>query len=462
MAVTLGPVPAAESAPRRSRLHSTPVSAVPWLEPASMVVAALAWLLLLVPSGYQPGGWALCLFLLGGVPAILTTEPWRRLPTPVWGVPVAVTAAGLLTLATTTQGWTSPRYLAFFVASLLATVCVAAYAHSPRRRLHVLVVVCLAGAGVFLAALPGWVAGGNPDALLRYPIGWHNQMADFLLPAALAGAVLVAGDSRRLRTLGGCTAALAGAGIVLTTSRAGIGLLLLGWVAAGGYAGTRPLRRPALLRVGAVALGSALAVLVLTSPLFFPHASYHFPLLSGSSGRGTSTLAPSTSARLQYVQAALRAWSHSPLVGRGFGAFQAVSAPYLPAGSPHYAVVYNLWVDALVSGGLLFALPLLAAAGILVLRLGRSLLAARPLAGRDGAVLAAASLCLLVLLGHAAFDVDIDYPACGVLLGVIAGLALACTAPAPRMPGRAGAAARLAPAALLATVLVATACAAVG
>lgn len=445
---------------RLLRVAGAPTSALPWVEEATLALAALVWLAVVVPDGYIPGGSAVPVACLALIPALLATRPAERLPLTAWTAPVALGGAALVVIGVTPTHWASARLAGYFLYTALAFVTVAAYASTAVRRRAVALTLCAVGGVVAVEAFPAWWSSGRPDALMTAPIGWHNQLAAFLLPAAVVGGGLFVGACGATRLVGSIAAVVPSVAIVLTTSRAGMVLLAVGWLSTGGFAVGRKDRWAAVGRWLSIPLLVTALMLFVTSHLFFPHATYHFPLLGGGrdSSRGPATMAGDATARLQYARAALAAWAHAPLAGNGFGSFFATSARYLPHGAARYAVPYDMWVDALTSGGLLFAAPLLLGTGALVVVSGRGLRARAGRGSGDAAVAVGAALSALLLLGHFAFDVDIDYPACAGMLGVVAGLSFSCGRRNEAAGGADRSTARVAPAALSALALVATAC----
>lgn len=413
------------------------LDALPAAEHVVMAVNALIWLVAIVPAGYLAAGVPVPAAFLALVPAVLVTRPWDRLPRATWLLPAVLGATALVVLAVTPGGWTASRFAGYFLFPALGLTVTAAYATTAARRRAVAAVVCAVGLVVFVEGWVRWWQGGRPDALMSAPVGWHNQLAAFLLGSGLVGLILALSARGWLRALGAATALLGGVGIVLTTSRAGLALYLLGWVAAGGYLLASGRRGRVWLGWVLIPIGVAAITAVLTSHLFFPHAAYHVPFLQtgAHASRGTATMAENTTTRLLYMHAALRSWLHAPLLGNGFGSFLQTSAHYLPRGAVLYAVPYNSWLDALTSGGLVFAVPFSAGTVLLAGAVGRGLWHRRAdLAGADAGVAVASALAFLLLLAHFAFDVDIDYPACGGMIAVVGGLALAGARPKPARP----------------------------
>jgi hypothetical protein len=170
------------------------------------------------------------------------------------------------------------------------------------------------------------------------------------------------------------------------------------------------------------------AVHALTS-VFFDARTYTSPMTSSGGPRGTATLGGNGEFRKVYINAGLQSFLAHPVVGTGFGSFRAAAAGYLPAGFGPIYGVYDIWVDALMSGGLLYGLHLVAASlgtFAMLVRVGwravRSVSAETPMT--VGAVVAAAALA-----GHFAFDLDSYYLQLMGLLGMLLGLAYSLRLP---------------------------------
>ena len=364
--------------------------------------------------------------MLALLPAVVLTEPWKRLGRVALLLPGLMAGAALLTLMVSPMGWSDSRFVFGFLYATVMFEVAAAYAKDAKRRMFVALGLCIAAIVVFGQGFVSWQQVGEPDGLMQAPLQWHNQFGAFLLaPAVLAGTMFVArvGPSRSGALL---VFALLGSGVVLSTSRACLGLLMLGWGLLAVHAWTREDKWHALLRWLVLPLSVVAAVLLLTSPLFFPDASYHFPLLGhGTTGgsRGPGTMAGNTAARLAYIQSALHAWSNAPWTGNGFGSFLYTGIEDVKPGLPVYATPYNLWVDAVTQGGVLFALPL--AVGSLS-AVGSAAVAAwrrRWQRGDQTSIATGAAIAAVLVLAHAAYDVDIDYPGCAAMLGVVCALA---------------------------------------
>ncbi len=394
---------------------------------AGLVLALAGFLAFVLPGGAAITELGMRLALLTLVPALLTTRPWQTL-----GRPAALVTAGCLVGAMTVlgvTGWAGANFAYYVVYALLAYVVVVGYATTPRRRVGVAVTLCSVALVEFLVAWRSWLTEGNPGALMTGSLHWHNQFAAFLLgPGLLAATVYVRRSLPRLQVPAAVMTVACATGIVLSTSRAGLGLLALGWLAVGYVAWRGPDRRSGAIRWLSVPLLVLAATYVLTRPLLFGGHHYAWPLLSADSGRGASTMVSTNTARLTYVQAALQIFAHHPVFGAGFGAYPAAAVPYLPHGTRAIFGVYNAWVDGLMAGGLVYGGPLLAAgAGVAVVTARAARRAWRGMQGSDQVLAWGVVIGAVAVFAHIAFDADTYYPAVITVAAVLVGLAHALT-----------------------------------
>ena len=254
-----------------------------------MALALLAGLVLL-KSGDRAWprwaiGFALALIALPAVQLIpLPPAVWQALP----GREIEAAALDLVGAGQKWMPWTlsPPRTLASLLALIVPAVAlVAAALASPRGRTFALVTI-VAMALVSTVIGMGQLAGGPHSALRFYAfshredlIGFQanrNAQADVLLAGLLALAALAFGHPARLRhggAIAGAAAALLLAGaLVLTSSRAGIALLVLATLAAmlalGRSLRTRASGRAWLvIGTGALVTVASLAWAVATNPV---------------------------------------------------------------------------------------------------------------------------------------------------------------------------------------------------
>ena len=121
-----------------------------------------------------------------------------------------------------------------------------------------------------------------------------------------------------------------------------------------------------------------------------------------------------------YDLAGLQLASNNVLTGTGVDSFGDGGAQYMPADVAASDLVHNGWIQALVDGGVLLAVPVVVVTLIPALRALLRLLRGRR-AGAN-AVQVGASAAVLVLLGHALFDFDWQYPSLLALYAILASL----------------------------------------
>lgn len=407
-----------------------------------MALAATAWLLVLTPASGGLHDARTALFAACLMPAILAVRPWAYLPLGlVIAVPMAA-AGAVLTLVVTTTGWQQADSPASQVAGLLTLPLVAAYARSENRRRAVVGVLLTA---VALQAWPAWFAwwgSHDPNHLMVGTFFWHNQVGTWMAALGIVGAVSAVRGSGASRALAVLLAGVAGAVVVLSTSRASLGLWLL----------TLALLPLIALRVSsqrARALATALAVpfvvvgllMLLTSSLFFPDKRWDgLPILGGSASaeqatptgpaaitgdRGVGSAASNGSDRFEWTRAALEAWATSPLVGHGFGSFEETSDVRLPETTGRSVWVHDGPAEALTSGGILFGGPIIAICAMLGLSALRVVRRAVTTTDESAGNRVGPALATLVLLAHTLVDFDWHYSSLVVLLGVTGGLVIA-------------------------------------
>lgn len=400
------------------------------LQDVSVAGAATIWILDLTTStgglhNRHTAVFALALLLPLGV-----LQAWRHVPRVLLAL-VGMTSAGAATvLLTSDVGALQADSPAAQLVGLLALVVTTVYARTPARRRAVVGVLVAAAALQFFQAWFPWWGSGSPDTLLVGTFYWHNQVAAYLGALALvAGASAVFGGGA-LQRWSIVVAPVGAAGVVLSTGRSALALLVLGLITLGLLAVTRPRRLlPALL----LPVLTAGVVLGLTSGVFFAGDDYSGPPVTSTpnapapiaGSRGSDSFASNGSDRLRWSAAALRGFADAPLTGHGFGSFAATSAPLLPVGATRSAFVHNGYAEALTSGGLLFGGPLLALCGLLAVRALQGVRAGGPERG----VLVGCSLATLFLLGHSLVDFDWHYPSLVVLLGVTGGVVLSTRPP---------------------------------
>ena len=388
------------------------------------------------------------------------TRPWQRLAAPPLVAVAAVAVAALLVLVVTGGGRDAGVAALSYGVVLACGLVVVAYGRTPARRAAVATVVCAGGVAQFAWALVPWWGAADPSRPMVGTYDWHNQFAAALIAPALLGLGLLLAGRRPWRSAGWIAAPLAGAGVVLSTSRASLGLLVLGWllVVVLAWVGT-----PAGRRRSGVA-SRALVVTVLTvavtfvlpgPPLFTASASP----LAGASQRSQSgeTIDANSTYRTEFWRESLVAFRQHPVAGAGFGRTAADTSGQVPTSWAVSSLAHSGPLQALADGGLLLAVPLLVLlVGVAVALLRRLRPRAEPAddsegesaegegagywRGADHVLVPAAVVTSAVLAVHALVDTDWSYPALAAQAAIVAGVALALprrarTRAAPSDPG---------------------------
>ncbi|MBO9627744.1 MAG: O-antigen ligase family protein [Microbacterium sp.] len=391
------------------------------------------------------------LILLGtAVPLLVVAQPWRF---PWWLLTLAVALpVGVAIVAIThgdAHGIGRMGKFAYFGALLLG---VSGWARTPTRRVVLAGAILLLGVLQFLWSMEQWLAGHDIRISVYGLIGWHNQLADFeLVPWAL-GLCLVALGVSALRArsavrtavllIVAASAGAAGAAILLSGSRFGLGLAACALAAALLLTFLAHRGRALIPTLAWIALTTAIAfglMVLMRSELFFPtEAAEQFDQATAirALDRGLSTDDNSFRTRLEMWGAALRMGATSPAAGVGLLRFIEFERCLVAEGTGLFWHPHNEWLYAWAEGGLSLLLPLLAlTAGLIVLGV-RSL---RPFPGAPQLRADPARWGALVGLGAIAaaqmLEYDLAYP---VLLALIAGTAGMCASPliaAMRAPG---------------------------
>ncbi|MGB8650125.1 MAG: O-antigen ligase family protein, partial [Mycobacteriales bacterium] len=317
---------------------------------------------------------------------------------------------------------------AWVYAALLAAV-VAAWAGTPERRRLLVAGLAVAPVLSFARSWLAWWGGQDPTRPYVGTFYWHNQAGIFLALGVLTGVVVVLVGRRTQVLLGWLVIALCGAGVVVSTSRGALAALALGLAVLLVLAALQPRRR--LRSVGAVLavpVVVAATAWLLTGPPFFAARS---ALLSGTEARSAhgETLSANSAHRLDDWAHAWRVIQHWPLTGAGFHGFAAASKQVDPAGRGSLTpFAHNGFLQLLVDGGLVLAVPVLLLLAALAVSLVRRLPAA--VASSDWAVLGGLA-ALVALVVHSGMDFDWSYPA---LLGGLAVVSSVLWAPAVAAP----------------------------
>ena len=341
-----------------------PASRLELVEHAAMA-AALAWWGLVLT--YHSGGrdkWVLTLGIPLAVAALVACRPWTFLPTRSLATACALVAAVLAVCLVTPTHWYAGSQAATYAYSAVLLIAVRAYARTPGRRTVVVGIVLAVGLAQLGWAFTAWHRLGTPSAPMMGRFFWYNQFAAFELAPAVLGLGLAVRGAIPLRLLAGAAAVLGSTGVLLSTSRASMALLGLGWLAAGvlsllgapaGRERLRTLGRLVLL----AGLTAATAYLV-TGPPFFDHRASP---LAATAGRSVAQpVAQNGVYRLDFWQQAVEIFRRHVLSGAGFGSFGRQTTLLDPT-APHAQFVHNGYLQAFSDGGLLLGLPFALAVG---------------------------------------------------------------------------------------------------
>jgi O-antigen ligase len=390
----------------------------------TMVAALLWWGLVLT---YHSGGrdrWVLTLGIPLALAALVAARPWSVLSTRSLSVAAAVVTCVVAVCLVAPTHWYAGSQAATYAYAAALLVAVRAYARTPFRRTVILGVVLAVGLAQFGWAFAAWQRLGSASAPMMGRFFWYNQFAAFELAPAVIGLGLALRGAVPLRLLAGSAAVLGSAGVLLSTSRASMALLGLGWVAAASLsllgAPTARARTRVLARLGLLTGLTAVTVYLITGPPFFDHRASP---LSATVGRGAAQpVAQNGAYRLDFWHQSLEVFSRHVLSGAGFGSFGRQTR-LLDAQAPHAQFAHNGYLQAFSDGGLLLGVPFaLACIGILVAVVRRC---SRRAAGQEYGAVALVAVSVLLLAAHSGVDFDWSYPSSMAEIAVLAGLALA-------------------------------------
>jgi hypothetical protein len=333
----------------------------------------------------------------------------------------AVAALGVCVFAP--SGWYGSDVAAGYAIAAGCFVAARRYVQDISRRDLVVAVVCLAGLYEFSQAFTSWWGGGDPSVVMAGTFYWRNPYAAFLLPGAVVGLGLIAAGRSPWNLVGWFSVPICAAGIVFSSSRATLAVMILAWFA---FVVAMRRQRPALKRtIGGIGLAVALTVALPGPPLFAHYRSPLSAIIERSSGR--QTLSHNGVDRIKFWWQALKVFVHHPLDGAGYHTLASAGAFYTPSGWPRSPLAHNGYLQPLTDGGLLLAIPVVVATVVVAWWALRG--STRALLSRDSQgsapVTAAVSLALLAALAHSGVDFDWSHPA----LMVEAGLLAACVAP---------------------------------
>ena len=406
---------------------------------AAVALALLWWAFGLTHATGGRDPWALTLATPSALLALFAVRPWRVLTARSLTLAAVVSLTPILVCLLDPTHWFGADQAATYAYSAVLFVTVRAYASTSGRRLAVIGIVLGAAVAQFAWSLIAWVGGGDPTSVMSGTFYWYNQYAAFLLAPAVIGAGVAAVGKSQLRLAGAFTAVLASAGVVYSTSRASIALLVAGWVAAGvlavlAGAGVRQRMACAARWLGVVGVTALVASILPGPPLFTHRVS---ALASTAARDAQNSVGRNGGFRMQFWRQALTVFRQHPVKGTGFDSFGRQSGLVDPNGV-HSTLVHSGLLQPLSDGGLLLGLPFLAACLLIGLGLLRRL---APDAWRaDHGLVPLVSVGSLVLAVHSAVDFDWTYPSLMALSAILAAVALAWSPTADRAADPAAAA----------------------
>lgn len=410
------------------------------------VAAVLLWWavpLTRATGGREPHVVSIGLFLV--VAGLAVTRPWQRLRPLELLAAAALVVAALVVCLASPVGWAGANDLgSWSLATGVYLIC-RAYISSSQRALALVAFVALAGLLQFSDSWLAWWGGADPSRPMLGTFYWHNQYAAFLLVPALLGVALAVWPRRPVGVVGWVVAPLCSAGVLFSTSRATIGLLVGGWVAILALAGWMPERRTAVVRVLLLAVLTVGIAFALTGPPFFSHRAAPSSALAKRS-ESQSAGGDASYRTITWRQAAIVYRDH-PVTGTGFHGFASAASAATP-GQPHSAFAHDAWLQAFSDGGTVLGLPFLLASLAAAVALIRRLVARVRRRTEPGLVVA--GVAAMLLAAHSLVDFDTSYPALFAMLAVATAIGLTplggsmCVAAVRR---------RLSPAALVAIVV---------
>ena len=408
----------------------------------ALALVVMAWWVTPGEGGRDPG--RLLWGLLGMTPALLATRPWSRVPAREWLAALVLTGSAVLVALTSATGWLGAPQVGIWAYAGVVFVTIRAFCIDDQRRRAVVIAVAVLGLEQFSRAWLPWWGGRDPAKRMIGTFYWHNQFAAYLLAAGLGAFAVVALSPRsRARLLAAVCAPFCAAGVVLSTSRSTMALLLTGvlYLAA---AATRRRDWASARRVGVLAVGSVLLVSLMASRLVFPDNGAS-PFEATARRASEEGLLSNGSYRLDYWDAAGAAWRDRPLLGHGFDSFAETSARYLEPGATRSPSAHNGILQAFADGGLLHGAPVSIVMVLLLTVAGRRLW--RDWSGRRIASIpsTAAAVAMTPLLIHSVVDFDWFFPSLLAVTAILAAVVLGPPAPsaAPRRRAVAASAAGL-------------------
>jgi O-antigen ligase len=333
-----------------------------------------------------------------------------------------ISAAAIAVAVFAPTGWSGATTAASYVCAAWIAVVVAAGIVRDRRLVDV--VVALVVVGTLVEVAESWLAWWGGESAASPMIGtfyWHDPLAAFLIPGSLIGLSLWLRRSGALSVLGLFGLMLGSIGLVYSTSRAADACFAAGALAVIGANLVE--RKLAGLRKAGWAIGlTAVSVWGIAGPPFFPHRSLPF---AGTAARSSGqSLDQNGGCRLDFWREALGVFGRHPVTGGGYHSLATATAGHNPNGWPVSPLAHNGYLQALSDGGLLLALPFLAAVVVVcwwVLRACGSAIHRREFSTAGFAI----PVAIVVMLLHSAVDFDWSYAAdfalVAILVGVVAG-----------------------------------------
>jgi O-antigen ligase len=363
--------------------------------PGILVGFAVAYVTM--PFAHATGGrdpWSLAKAAIVVSVALIAAKPWRELRTGVLVLALAVSVAALAVCLVTTPGWFDGSRAASYALAAATFVAVASYARSVRRANWIAAIVATAGAMQFCWSFVAWWGGRDQNIPMVGTFYWHNQFAAFLLAPGLIALALIIRHRSPWRLVGWVVAPLAVAGIVHSTSRGGMGVMLAGWLAIGILAlRVRPNRRAFVRWLAASALAAGVTVAVAGPPFF---ASSAAPLSATAARASSGETADANGAyRVRMWRESVTVFEHHPVTGVGYGGLMSAAGELTPASWPRSPLAHDDYLQALAEGGLLLGVPFLLACGAIgfgLVRVARSRVRSRIVDVRTGVVVAALAL----------------------------------------------------------------------
>lgn len=389
------------------------------------VAAVLLWWGLVMT--YHSGGrdrWVLTLGIPIALLALAAARPWAVLSTRFLAGATATAAAAVAICLIDPTHWYAGSQAASYAYAAVLLVAVCSYASTPGRRTLILALLLGVGVAQFAWAFAAWQHLGSPTSAMLGRFFWYNQFAAFELAPAVIGVGLAVSGAVPLRLLAGVAAVLGSVGVVLSTSRASMTLLGLGWLLAGAVALVGATTGVARARVAgrwvALAALTAGVLLAVTGPPFFDHRA---SVLGATASRSVGQPVGQNGVyRLDFWRQSLHLIREHVLTGTGFGSFGRQTRLLDPT-APHANFVHNGFLQAISDGGLLLGVPFLlacAGAGFMLLRR-----ISRTACRQEYGVVPLCVVAVLLLAAHSGVDFDWSYPSSFAEVAIVAGLALA-------------------------------------